>query len=715
VPGTEPNRRNDATRLSGLRLVIVALSLVGLITTYAAVELFRYGGLATGLRGAIAASQERQTNLAGLTRAVQDLARADAALSAQPAVIPELTTLKTAQAVIAGWTDPPDLQRAERDRLMPLLDAWQAGLSARADAARATGMSPQTPPALIQSEAALTAILHGMADFEAAETARFQTLWGNASREVSRVLSLTLAAIVVLVALVVLRSLSYLHWRDRTEAALRRAGQEAERANAAKSEFLATVSHEIRTPLTGVLGYADLLLSTDPRADQKPRLERLRQAGETLNALIDDLLELSRIEAGRIDTRPAPFDLPALLDRVVALVEPVATAKRLHLKLNADPALPRHVTGDAKRITQVLLNLLNNAVKFTESGAVMLDVAADGDRIALTVADTGIGIASEDLPKLFRRFSQIDASNSRSYGGTGLGLAISKGLVEAMGGQIGVTSTPGAGSAFRVVLPLPAAEEAEQPAHPAPVAAGGAQILVAEDSAQNQDIIRTVLERAGHRVTIAADGIEALAAATGTRFDLVVMDMQMPRMDGTEATAAIRALPAPHGQVPILALSANVMADQIAAIRAAGADAHLAKPFAAQGLLAACASLLPETPEQDPAPPRPVASDDLEALVALMGRDWVAQRMAALLAGLAWIDTPPDPPTAAVGAMRQPAHRLVSEAGQLGLADLSLAASALEQAILSGADTGSALARLAAEASRARAEAPRLMARIEAR
>lgn len=696
-----------------------------MITTYAAVELYRYGGLTAGLRDAIAEGQDRQADLAALMQGVDALSRAGAALSHDPsasgraAFLAEQASLDRAAARLQGWAALDPTQKLTRDTLLPLIDRWESDLTratqvtapARADASRA----------VLDGQTRIAELTRDMAAFETREVARFLRLWGDASREVSGVLSLTLAAIVVLVASVILRSLAYLSWRDRTEARLRRATEAANTANAAKTDFLATVSHEIRTPLTGIRGYADLLLSANPRKDQRRHLERLREAGETLGALIDDILDLSRIEAGRIETTAAPFDLPALCDRVVALVRPVAEAKGLTLILGATDELPRFVAGDAKRITQVLLNLLNNAVKFTESGSVALSVSRSESGLRFAVTDTGIGIAQADHARLFQRFSQIDGSISRSYGGSGLGLAISKGLVEAMGGRIGLESEAGQGSTFWVDLPLPQADAppAEPDADAPDRVARPSRILVVEDSEQNQDLIRAVLTRAGHSVSIAADGVEGVKAARRGGYDLIVMDMQMPRMDGIAATREIRTLPKGKGDVPILALSANVMPAQVADMRKAGAEAHLGKPFTAAGLVAACAALLPATeakvvpaPAAAPAPPPAapldgVDCDSFDALAGLLGKEWVAGRVQALFDGLGWITDPPP-----ADDLRRRAHRLVSEAGQLGLRDLSNAAASVEESILAGRDSGPAMTILAAESARAAVSRPALLARL---
>lgn len=643
-------------RLTGLSLVVVALSAVGLITTSAALELFRFGELSFALNGRIDAVIERQQVLYDLSQA-----------------------LATAERD-GGSAVRDDLERAAR----------AAGVDADASA----------PEALPQMTAKVAALAH-----EAADTLKTDiALWGEASASLSEVLSLLLASIVVLLFTVVLRMLAYLSARDRTEAQLRSAMAEAKAANAAKSDFLATMSHEIRTPLTAIRGYSELLAGGPLDPAQRDQLDRLRDANAALGLLIDDILDLSKIEAGRFDLHPAPFDMAALMDRVLGLVLPSAQAKGLSMTSTIAPDVPRHLTGDAARLLQVLLNLTNNAVKFTDAGRVEVRVERRGESLLLAVRDTGMGIAAEDIPKLFKRFSQIDNSLSRVHAGTGLGLAISRGLVERMGGDISVESCPGQGTEFTVTLPLVSAD--------APDGAVGtdraltpmaARVLVVEDSPQNQDLIQAVLHRDGYSCTAAFDGVEGLAAASAGGFDLVIMDMQMPRMDGIAATAAIRALPAPKGRVPILGLSANALGHQVAAMRAAGADAHMAKPFGIEDLSRSVAHLLCRG---EVAPP---ADDlaDFDALVALLGQERVKMRLDGVISGLGWTGETPLAPD-----LRHKAHRLVAEAGQLGLTALAEAAARLEEAIDAGADLTQPMAALACEAALARAAVPRLTARL---
>jgi PAS domain S-box-containing protein len=371
----------------------------------------------------------------------------------------------------------------------------------------------------------------------------------------------------------------------------------AEAASEAKSEFLASMSHEIRTPLNGILGYTDILLG-DPALtpDQGRGLQRIQSAGQALLTVVNDILDFSRIESGLIEIEQHPFSPGALLDNAVSIVRSISDGKGLFLTLVLDPRLPEVVVGDEDRLRQVLLNLLNNAVKFTPQGGVTLTAEVVGQgagtcRLRLSVADTGIGIPPDRLDRLFQRFSQVDSSIRREFGGTGLGLAISKRLVELMGGTIGVESRPGQGSTFWLSLEVRVVEERRRGdrrkgAAPRAVAAG-ARLLLAEDNEINQEIARTVLEGAGHRVDVVADGAAALMAVEAGGYDLVLMDVQMPVMDGITATARIRALEGEGRQVPIIAMTANVLPQQVAAFQAAGMDDHVGKPFRREELLAA--------------------------------------------------------------------------------------------------------------------------------
>ncbi len=378
-------------------------------------------------------------------------------------------------------------------------------------------------------------------------------------------------------------------------AARRRAEAGAARAERAKDDFLASVSHEIRTPLNAILGFSDLLLAApDLSASGRRHAERIRSGGAALLSVVNDILDVAQADAGALRLEPRPFALRPLADECLALVEAAAADGGLTLRVSIDERLPAGMLGDDARLRQVLLNLLNNAVKFTPRGSVSLRIDREraGGPVRFAVSDTGIGIEAADVPDLFQRFGQVDGTIRRAHGGTGLGLAICKALVKLMGGTIGVTSALGVGSTFWFALDLPAAPLAVA-ARPAPASPRTLDILLVEDIRINQELVRAVVEARGHRVDVVGDGADAIMAAGDKGYDLVLMDLQMPYVDGLSATRAIRASPHPHRRVPIVALSANVRADRTAAAMAAGMDGCLAKPLdfdALDAVLAAVAA-----------------------------------------------------------------------------------------------------------------------------
>ena len=417
-------------------------------------------------------------------------------------------------------------------------------------------------------------------------------------------LDLTIIGLVVLVGYVVgavartqfnrLRREEYLRIarEQQINLDLREAKDAAEAAASVKADFLAVMSHEIRTPMNGILGMAQLALDEPLPPSQRKRISIIKSSAEGLLNILDDILDISKLERRAEVYERAPFDLRQSLREIVNLMTPRAQEKRLSLRLVLAPLVPQWVLGDQSRVRQILFNLIGNALKFTSAGSVTIEVTATEAqhqaRIDFCVSDTGIGITPEQRAHLFQAFEQADATIRRRFGGTGLGLAICKRLVDGMNGEIDVESAPGQGSRFRFWLPLPAVDEPDEfdaTERAAPVRP--LNLLLVEDLPINAMVARGILEKAGHRIALVTSGEQALELVRSARFDAVLMDMQMPDVDGLEATRRIRALPPPHGQVPIVALTANVMSEDVAACLAAGMDGHLAKPIDVAALYAA--------------------------------------------------------------------------------------------------------------------------------
>lgn len=370
------------------------------------------------------------------------------------------------------------------------------------------------------------------------------------------------------------------------QAALADARERAEAAAAARQAFLANMSHELRTPLTSILGFADLLEDTTLDDAQMRHLGRIREAGAMLLETLNAVLDFSKLEAGGVDLEHKPFDLPDLAARTAGMFEAAARSKGLSLSIHIAPDCPRWLDGDPERLRHVLVNFLGNAMKFTDSGGVSLTVerrpgARPGmERLELSVSDTGVGVPAEMLDHVFDRFTQAGPEVSRRFGGTGLGLAISREIVELMGGRIGVDSVAGQGARFWCVLDLPIANPPSVAIDQAAPAPGRAlRLLVADDNDANRELMGTLLQAMGHQVETVADGVAAVEAVHTRVYDLVLMDVHMPRMDGLAATRAIRDLGGDAALTPIIALTANVLPDQIAFYRASGMDDHVGKPI----------------------------------------------------------------------------------------------------------------------------------------
>ncbi len=377
---------------------------------------------------------------------------------------------------------------------------------------------------------------------------------------------------------------------QRLKRSLIAARIDADAANHAKSAFLATISHEIRTPLNGVLGMAQVMAMDELSGPQRERIEVVRKSGENLLSLLNDVLDLSKIEAGKITLETLDFDLGELLSGALGNYESVAREKGLSLTLEMDGADGIY-RGDPTRLRQILYNLISNGLKFTEAGGITVNASFGAEGLKLRVTDTGMGIPADKVDKLFAKFSQVDESTTRRFGGTGLGLSICRHLAQLMGGSIDVQTCEGVGSSFNLLLPFQwigpsAAADGDTDLEDGDVATEGLRVLAAEDNATNRLVLKTLLEFGGVDLVLVEDGAEAVEAWRNGEWDLILMDVQMPVMDGPTATRRIRTLEAEmhRPRTPIIALTANIMSHQVTQYLDAGMDAHLAKPIVAEDL-----------------------------------------------------------------------------------------------------------------------------------
>ncbi len=635
---------------------------------------------------------------------------------------------------------PPDAQALARVR--ERFTAWQAGVDkleappqralladdavARATlqtqarfatrAALSLGPAPSLPldAAFVQAglreldqlEAPLRA-LSARASAHLAEQAQLRAEAVRGQNRLRFSLTAFLAGLTAAFALVALHQVRQLRQRREALEALARslaqARHDAEAASRAKSAFLANMSHEIRTPFHGLMGMLSLLRETGLNPKQIDYLRTATESADHLLVILNDILDMSQLESGRLTLAPTSLDLRALLREVEALMRPQAMAKQLSLHVDTAPELPERVMADATRLKQILFNLLANAIKFSDRGEVVLDVrlrpGAEGAQdLIFSVTDHGIGIDEATMTQLFNRFAQGDSSRSRRHGGTGLGLEISRNLARLMHGDITVTSRPGEGSRFVLTLPLVAAPPmslpAQREAQPEP-APRRLRLLVAEDHAVNRQYLAALLEGQGHEAHYVANGLEAVEAVRREAYDLVLMDLHMPRMDGVAATRSIRNLPdAERSTVPVIALTADAFDDTRDRCLVAGMNDFLTKPVSPAKLGTLLRQFFgtgqPGRPLDPDAPPRPPPGAEAgplldEAAIAAALQGMPRERFAALLA--AFLEQGPQTVQHLRAAVRdaQPlelrvnAHAVKGAALNLGLGALANTAQALQE------------------------------------
>lgn len=461
--------------------------------------------------------------------------------------------------------------------------------------------------------------------------------------------------------------------RIERETELAAARLAAETAARTKADFLSNMSHEIRTPLNAVLGFTDLLSATVTTDEERRYADRISSAGKSLLHVVNDILDFSKIEAGRMTIENRPYSPSDIAAEVIDLIPAAYPSCSVDLTLDVDPAVASHYFGDEVRFKQILLNVIGNAVKFTRRGVVRVDIAAAKKTLRVRVEDTGPGIPADRLDALFDGFSQADQSISRNFGGSGLGLSISRSLARLMGGDLTLDSTLGQGTTVTLVLPAIKAKRAEQDATSKVIEnrTTGLVVMVVDDVEANRELLELQLGRAGHAVRLFESGQAALDALAldGEAFDIILMDVQMPRMDGLEATRRIRRMDGPAASVPVVALTANVLPEQIAACREAGMDDHIGKPVDIDALLALLAKL---------SPAKTIVADDADSddAMAALKRRYIDHLASVPDQLRALLDL--SPAMDAYAGLAAQAHSIAGTSGSFGLNDVSKASFDLE-------------------------------------